>query len=112
MLRRSGSCAGPDRPGIVGRIASSSRWATWGIMPIGALTGGILATALGVRTVLLIGAIGAWASVLAVMAFPLAEDTRLRVHKATNGHLSRLAGLPDGCFPTSTQLPLLGPQQR
>jgi MFS family permease len=57
--------------GIVGRIASSSRWATWGIMPVGALTGGLLAAALGVRTVLLIGAIGAWASVLAVIASPL-----------------------------------------
>lgn len=59
----------PD--GIVGRIASSSRWATWGIMPVGALTGGLLASVLGVRTVLLIGAIGALASVLAVMASPL-----------------------------------------
>lgn len=53
------------------RVASSNRWAQWGIMPVGALVGGLLAARFGVRPVLLVGAVGAWASTLLVLASPL-----------------------------------------
>jgi MFS family permease len=44
----------PDR--ILGRLNASRRWIVWGIQPLGALTGGVLATTVGLRPTLVVGA--------------------------------------------------------
>ena len=55
----------PDR--LRGRVAGASRLVTWGVQPLGALAGGVLASALGLRApfvfavaVLMIAAVIAW----------------------------------------------------
>ena len=44
----------PDR--ILGRLNASRRWIVWGIQPLGALVGGVLATRFGLRAALFTGA--------------------------------------------------------
>lgn len=46
----------PDR--LQGRVNATMRFMMWGVTPIGALTGGLLGTAIGLRPALLIGALG------------------------------------------------------
>jgi MFS family permease len=44
----------PDR--ILGRLNASRRWIVWGTQPLGAVTGGALATTIGLRPTLAVGA--------------------------------------------------------
>jgi MFS family permease len=44
----------PDH--LLGRLNASRRWIVWGIQPLGALAGGVLATTAGLRPTLFIGA--------------------------------------------------------
>jgi Transmembrane secretion effector len=44
----------PER--ILGRMNASRRWIVWGVIPLGSLLGGVLASAVGLRTTLFIGA--------------------------------------------------------
>jgi MFS family permease len=46
----------PDR--LQGRVNATMRFMMWGVTPVGALAGGLLATAIGLRPALFIGAIG------------------------------------------------------
>ena len=46
----------PDR--LLGRMNASRRFFVWGVIPLGAITGGVLATTIGLRPTLLVGAIG------------------------------------------------------
>jgi MFS family permease len=46
----------PDR--LLGRMNATMRFVVWGVLPIGALIGGLLGAALGLRTTLWIGALG------------------------------------------------------
>jgi hypothetical protein len=46
----------PDR--LLGRMNATMRFVVWGVLPIGALLGGVLGTTQGLRTTLWIGAIG------------------------------------------------------
>jgi MFS family permease len=45
-------------PGLLGRMNASMRFLVWGTMPIGAVIGGVLGETVGVRTTLLVAAIG------------------------------------------------------
>jgi MFS family permease len=59
----------PDR--LQGRVNATMRFMMWGVTPVGALTGGLLGAAIGLRPALLIGAIGvlvafAWVAFTAV----------------------------------------------
>lgn len=58
-------------PELLGRMTASVRWVIFGVMPVGALTGGLLGTWLGVRPTLWIAAVGVWASGLWLYASPL-----------------------------------------
>jgi MFS family permease len=60
---------------LLGRMNASIRFFVWGSMPVGALLGGILGSALGVRPVLWIGVAGA---VLACLPVALSPLTRMR----------------------------------
>jgi MFS family permease len=55
----------PER--LQGRMNATMRWIVWGTIPLGALSGGAIATAYGLRTALWIGAIGSLFSFLPVL---------------------------------------------
>jgi MFS family permease len=59
----------PDH--LQGRVTASHRFLVYGVFPLGALLGGTMATALGMRPALLIGAIGATLCPLWLLATPL-----------------------------------------
>jgi MFS family permease len=52
---------------LQGRMNASMRWIVWGTMPLGALAGGVLATAYDRRTALWVGAIGGLFTFLPVL---------------------------------------------
>jgi MFS family permease len=56
---------------LMGRMNAVVRWVVWGTMPLGALLGGALGTAIGVRPTLAIGLVGTWASGWWVFFSPL-----------------------------------------
>jgi MFS family permease len=59
----------PDR--LLGRVNASRRFAVWGVIPFGNLLGGALGTALGLRTAIWIGAIGASLSAIPLLVSPM-----------------------------------------
>ncbi|MET7751119.1 MFS transporter [Micromonospora sp. NPDC005367] len=64
---RQGACP----PELLGRMTASVRWVIFGVMPVGALAGGLLGSWLGVRPTLWIAAAGVWASGLWLYFSPL-----------------------------------------
>ncbi|MFX4290869.1 MFS transporter [Streptomyces bohaiensis] len=58
-------------PELLGRMNASVRFLVWGIMALGALTGGALGEWFGIRGALLVGAIGMSAGVLWLVFSPL-----------------------------------------
>jgi len=58
-------------PDMLGRVSASARWINWGTLPLGGLTGGALATALGVRTTLWIAVVGGCCAGLWLFFSPL-----------------------------------------
>ena len=59
----------PDR--LLGRMNATMRFIVWGVIPIGALIGGVLGTALGLRTTLWIGSVGSILSIVWLLASPM-----------------------------------------
>jgi MFS family permease len=59
----------PER--LQGRMNSVMRFIVWGVMPLGALLGGALATWFGLRTAIWVGAIGMSLAVLPVLLSPV-----------------------------------------
>jgi hypothetical protein len=45
-------------PALLGRTAATARWVTWGVLPVGALLGGVLGESLGLRGTLIVSALG------------------------------------------------------
>ncbi|MCW2545193.1 MAG: major facilitator superfamily 1 [Frankiales bacterium] len=58
-------------PRLLGRMNAAVRFIVWGTMPLGALTGGVLGTTIGVRETLFVGAAGMCLAVGWVLASPL-----------------------------------------
>ena len=58
-------------PRLMGRMNAAVRWIVWGTMPIGAVIGGALGTAIGIRPTLWIGFAGSWAAGFWVYFSPL-----------------------------------------
>ncbi|MER5868730.1 MFS transporter [Streptomyces sp. NPDC002044] len=56
---------------LLGRVNASFLWICYGAIPLGALTGGLLASLLGLRTALLICVLGTWSAALFVYFSPL-----------------------------------------
>ena len=59
----------PDR--MLGRVNSVSRFAMWGIMPLGSLLGGVVGSTLGLRPAMWIGAVGAAFCIVPVLLSPV-----------------------------------------
>jgi predicted MFS family arabinose efflux permease len=57
-------------PRLQGRMNSVMRFIVWGTIPLGALSGGVLGTTVGLRETILIGAIGTGLSVLWIIFSP------------------------------------------
>lgn len=83
---RQGACP----PELLGRMTASVRWVIFGVMPVGALAGGLLGSWLGVRPTLWIAAAGVWASGLWLYFSPLRLERDLP------------DGTPEGAAPPST----------
>lgn len=56
---------------LLGRVNATMRFLVWGTLPLGALAGGIVATAVGTRTTVLLAAVGMTVSFLWVFFSPL-----------------------------------------
>ncbi|WP_328953127.1 MFS transporter [Kitasatospora purpeofusca] len=56
---------------LLGRMTATVRFLVWGVMPVGALIGGVLGQSLGVRQALWAGALGELLAVLPVLCSPL-----------------------------------------
>ncbi len=59
----------PDR--MLGRLNASRRFLVWGVIPLGTLVGGALASVIGLRPTLFVGAIGIAFAVLPIVFSPL-----------------------------------------
>ncbi len=55
---------------LQGRMNSAMRFVVWGTVPLGALTGGALGTAVGLRETMVVGAVGAGLSFLWILLSP------------------------------------------
>ena len=62
---------------LLGRMNASIRFFVWGVMPIGALLSGVLGTAFGSLTTIIIGAVGMLLASLFVILHPLARMRKL-----------------------------------
>ncbi|MET8083307.1 MFS transporter [Micromonospora sp. NPDC005237] len=58
-------------PAILGRVNAAFLWICFGVIPLGALTGGALGTTLGLRGALWVCVLGTWAACLFVVCSPL-----------------------------------------
>ena len=65
----------PDR--MLGRMNASRRFLVWGVIPLGGLVGGVLATTIGLRATLFVGAIGGSLAVLPLLFSPLRSLERV-----------------------------------
>ena len=58
-------------PRLLGRMNASRRWIVWGTIPLGSLTGGVLASTIGLRETLFAGSIASCFCFLFLLAEPL-----------------------------------------
>lgn len=64
---------------LLGRMNASIRWIIWGTLPLGALIGGWLGEAAGLRAAMAVGATGSWLAVLWIVASPLVRQREIPV---------------------------------
>ena len=65
----------PDR--LLGRANASRRFVVWGVIPIGGLVGGALASSIGLRETIFVGAIGSLFAVIPVLFSPVRSVGRM-----------------------------------
>ena len=59
----------PDR--ILGRANASRRFVVWGVVPLGGFTGGALASTIGLRETMVVGALGGLLTIVPILFSPL-----------------------------------------
>jgi len=62
---------------MLGRLNSTRRFIVWGVIPLGSLTGGVLASQIGLRETLWVGAIGGSLSFLPLLLSPVRSIGRM-----------------------------------
>ncbi len=65
----------PDR--MLGRANASRRFIVWGVIPLGALAGGALGSAIGLRPTIVVGAIGGLLAVVSLVLSPVRSIVRV-----------------------------------
>jgi len=65
----------PDR--ILGRANASRRFVVWGVVPLGGFTGGALATTIGLRQTMVVGALGGLLTIVPILVSPLRSVGRM-----------------------------------
>jgi hypothetical protein len=65
----------PER--LLGRMNASRRFVVWGVIPLGSLTGGVLASTIGLRPTLFVAAIGASLAVVPLLFSPVRSLERV-----------------------------------
>lgn len=65
----------PDR--LLGRMNASRRFVVWGVIPLGALAGGVLASQVGLRAAIWVGAIGSSVAFVPLLFSPVRGLVRL-----------------------------------
>ena len=65
----------PDR--MLGRANASRRFVVWGVIPIGGLVGGALASTIGLRETIFVGAIGSLFAVIPILVSPIRSVGRM-----------------------------------
>lgn len=65
----------PDR--MLGRANASRRFIVWGVIPLGGLVGGGLASAIGLRPTILVGAVGGLLAVVPLVLSPVRSLVRV-----------------------------------
>jgi MFS family permease len=65
----------PDR--LLGRANASRRFVVWGVVPIGGFVAGALATAIGLRATMTVGAIGGVLAVVPILLSPVRSVGRI-----------------------------------
>jgi len=58
-------------PMLLGRMNAAIRWVMWGLLPVGGVLAGVLGSAIGIRSTLWIGTVGAWAAGILLLFSPL-----------------------------------------
>jgi len=87
----------PER--IQGRMNSVMRFLVWGPIPLGSLTGGAIASSFGLRTALVVGAVGGFTSTLPIVLSPI---RKLKVIPGSEEELPTLAAGEGGLAPGVT----------
>jgi MFS family permease len=87
----------PER--MQGRMNSVMRFLVWGPIPLGALTGGAIATSFGLRTALVVGAVGGFTSTIPIILSPI---RRLKTMPEPEEPLVTVASGDAGLAPTAT----------
>jgi MFS family permease len=87
----------PER--MQGRMNSVMRFLVWGPIPLGALVGGAIASSFGLRTALVVGAVGGFTSVLPIVFSPI---RKLKTFPEPEGVLPAVAAGEAGLAPTVT----------
>ncbi len=87
----------PER--MQGRMNSVMRFLVWGPIPLGALAGGAIATAFGLRTALVVGAVGGFTSTIPIIFSPIRT---LKAMPEPDEPLATIAAGDAGLAPTVT----------
>ena len=87
----------PER--MQGRMNSVMRFLVWGPIPLGALVGGAIATSFGLRTALVVGAVGGFTSTLPIIFSPI---RKLKEMPEPEDVLPTIAAGEAGLAPTVT----------
>jgi len=81
----------PDR--LLGRLNATRRFIVWGVIPLGSLAGGALASQIGLRPTLWVGAIGGSLSFLPLLFSPVRSIGRME--DAVREHSQLAETVPD-----------------
>ena len=82
----------PER--LLGRLNASRRFIVWGTIPLGALTGGALASVVGLRATLFVGAIGSCLCFLPILLSPLRKLREMPTEQEPDPTVPRLTTTP------------------
>jgi len=80
----------PDR--MLGRLNATRRFIVWGVIPLGTIIGGTLASQVGLRETLWIGAVGSASACLPVLLSPVRSIGRM--DDAIREHAPAVAASP------------------